>query len=73
MTPVDEEQRFALEARGVPTADAERLIVAGFLGEVLERVPVPSAIPALKASIAAKLTRQRALEAASDESELETV
>ncbi len=73
VTPVDEEQRFALEARGVPTADAERLIVAGFLGEVLERVPVPSAVPALKASIAAKLTRQRALEAASDESELETV
>ena len=62
-----------LETRGVPTADAERLIVAGFLGEVLDKVPVPSAVPALKASIAAKLARQRELDAASDDSELETV
>jgi len=38
--PVDEDQRFYLESRGVPTAVAERLIVAGFFAEVLEQLPV---------------------------------
>ena len=37
--PVDEEQRFYLESRGVPTDVAERLIVAGFFDEVLVRFP----------------------------------
>ena len=72
VSPVDEEQRFYLEARGVPTAEAERLIVAGFLGEVLESVPVQSAVPALRSAIAAKLARQRELEAAA-EPEMESV
>lgn len=63
VSPVDEEQRFYLEARGVPTEEAERLIVAGFLGEVLANIPVPSAAPALKLAIADKLARQRELEA----------
>jgi len=63
VSPVDEEQRFYLESRGVPTEDAERLIVAGFLGEVLADIPVPSAGPALKQAIADKLARQRELDA----------
>ena len=37
--PVDEEQRFYLESRGVPPLAAEQLIVAGFFDEVLERLP----------------------------------
>ena len=37
--PVDPEQRFYLESRGVPTAEAERLIVAGFFDDVLSRFP----------------------------------
>ncbi|MEJ5255478.1 MAG: Fe-S cluster assembly protein SufD, partial [Acidimicrobiales bacterium] len=41
--PVDEEQRFYLESRGVPTAVAERLIVSGFFDEVLSQLPVPAA------------------------------
>ena len=64
VSPVDEEQRFYLESRGVPTDEAERLIVAGFLGEVLANIPVPSAAPALKLAIANKLARQRELESA---------
>lgn len=40
--PIDDQQRFYLEARGVPPRVADRLIVAGFLAEVLERSPVPS-------------------------------
>lgn len=62
VSPVDDEQRFYLESRGVPTAEAERLIVAGFLGEVLADIPVPSAAPALRHAIAEKLARQRELD-----------
>jgi Fe-S cluster assembly protein SufD len=38
--PVDEEQRYYLESRGVPPAVADRLIVAGFFGDILDRAPV---------------------------------
>ena len=64
VSPVDEEQRFYLESRGVPTGEAERLIVAGFLDEVLEALPIPAALPALRVAVAAKLARQRLLEVA---------
>jgi Fe-S cluster assembly protein SufD len=37
--PVDEDQRFYLESRGVPTEVAERLIVSGFFDEVLDQIP----------------------------------
>ncbi|MCC6420588.1 MAG: SufD family Fe-S cluster assembly protein [Gemmataceae bacterium] len=37
--PVDEEQLFYLETRGLPRAVAEALLVEGFLGQVLDRVP----------------------------------
>lgn len=38
--PVDEDQRFYLESRGVPPRVAERLIVSGFYDEVLTQLPV---------------------------------
>jgi Fe-S cluster assembly protein SufD len=38
--PIDAEQRFYLESRGVPPEVADRLIVLGFFGEVIERLPV---------------------------------
>jgi Fe-S cluster assembly protein SufD len=56
--PVDEEQRFYLESRGVPTDVAERLIVTGFFGEVLEALPVRALIPALQRTISAKFERR---------------
>ncbi len=56
--PVDEDQRYYLESRGVPPVPAERLIVLGFFEEVLERLAVPAAVPALRAEIAAKLARR---------------
>lgn len=56
--PVDEEQRFYLESRGVPTGEAERLIVAGFLAEALEPMPVPAAAHKIRTAVAAKLARQ---------------
>jgi Fe-S cluster assembly protein SufD len=36
--PVEEETVFYLESRGIPRAEAERLIVTGFFQEVLDRV-----------------------------------
>ena len=56
--PVDAEQQFYLESRGVPTAEAERLIVAGFLDEVLESLPVTAMRKTLRSAIDAKLSLQ---------------
>ncbi len=55
--PIDEEQRFYLESRGVPTRVAERLIVAGFFAEVFDALPVSDLRPTLDAAVAAKLER----------------
>ena len=40
VSPVDEDQRFYLESRGVPTREAEKLIVRGFLQEIVSSLPV---------------------------------
>jgi Fe-S cluster assembly protein SufD len=54
--PIDEEQRFYLESRGVPTRVAERLIVAGFFAEVFDKLPASDLRPTLDAAVAAKLS-----------------
>lgn len=53
--PVDQEQLFYLECRGLPRAEAEKLLVQGFLGEVLERVPVESVRDTIEQAVLAKL------------------
>jgi Fe-S cluster assembly protein SufD len=58
--PVDEEQRFYLESRGVPSDDAERLIVSGFFDEVLARLPVAEIVPPVRSTVAAKFARREA-------------
>jgi Fe-S cluster assembly protein SufD len=58
VSPVDEDQVFYLESRGVPTGEAERLIVAGFLAEVLSSMPVNAAGHKIRTAIAAKSARQ---------------
>jgi Fe-S cluster assembly protein SufD len=58
--PIDEEQRFYLESRGVPTDEAERLIVSGFFDEVLGRSPVPAVAPLLRSTVGAKFERRAA-------------
>lgn len=40
--PVDPEQLFYLQSRGIPRAEAERLLVEGFFADVLERIPSES-------------------------------
>ncbi len=56
--PIDEDQRFYLESRGVPTAVAERLVVTGFFDQVLSKLPVTGAADALRTLVAGKLDRQ---------------
>jgi len=55
--PIDEDQRYYLEARGIPTEVAERLIVLGFFDEIIERTPLAGLRPRLLAGVAAKLRR----------------
>jgi Fe-S cluster assembly protein SufD len=52
--PVDQSQMFYLGSRGVPETAAERLIVLGFMDDVLGRFPVEGALPWLRAALAAK-------------------
>jgi len=57
--PIDEEQRFYLESRGVPPLMAERLVVAGFFADVLSRMPAPKPVmQAVSAAIEDRLDRQ---------------
>jgi Fe-S cluster assembly protein SufD len=56
--PVDEDQRFYLESRGVPTAAAERLIVGGFFDEVLDDLPVPALAPEVRSRLGVLLDRK---------------
>lgn len=53
--PIDEQQRFYLESRGVPPAVAERLVVAGFFTEVLNQIPVAPLVAMLRGRITDKL------------------
>ncbi|MEO5839967.1 MAG: Fe-S cluster assembly protein SufD [Acidimicrobiales bacterium] len=57
--PVDEDQRFYLESRGLHPSRAERFIVAGFFDEVLHALPVAAARPLVAAAITAKLGEER--------------
>jgi len=41
--PVDEDQRYYLESRGVEPERAEQLIVAGFFDSIADQVPIPGA------------------------------
>ena len=53
--PVDEEQLFYLESRGIAKADAEDMLVHAFLGQVLDRVPDEALREELAAAVDAKL------------------
>jgi Fe-S cluster assembly protein SufD len=53
--PIDEDQRFYLESRGVRPEVAERLVVLGFFDEVLAQLPAHELNDDLRARVAAKL------------------
>ena len=53
--PVEEEQMFYLQSRGVPDDVAERLIVEGFFAETLDALPLQSAVPMVRRALHEKL------------------
>lgn len=55
--PVSPEELFYLESRGIPAKEAERLIVAGFFQEVLDRITLEEVREAATAAIADELER----------------
>ena len=57
VSPVDVEQRFYLESRGVPTVVAERLLLEGFFAEVVAAAPHPEVASRLRRGLVAKLDR----------------
>ena len=60
--PVDEDQRYYLESRGVPPGRAEQLIVLGFFDDIVERSPVPSATGRLRREVGLRLAGALGLE-----------
>jgi Fe-S cluster assembly protein SufD len=53
--PIDADQRFYLESRGLPPEVAERLVVLGFFDEVIAQVPVADLADELRARVADRL------------------
>ncbi|HEX2738566.1 MAG TPA: SufD family Fe-S cluster assembly protein, partial [Acidimicrobiia bacterium] len=53
--PIDDDQLYYLESRGVTPEDAERLIVLGFFEDVFERLPVPSMVAGLRRDVSQKV------------------
>lgn len=53
--PVDREQLYYLQSRGIPAEEAERMLVDGFFAEVLERVPSERLLRRVRAVLEAKL------------------
>jgi len=52
---LDDEELFYLMSRGIPREAATRLVVLGFLGEVLDRLPLPDVVAELREAIAEKV------------------
>jgi Fe-S cluster assembly protein SufD len=55
--PVDEDAIFYLTSRGIPRAEAERLIVSGFFQEVLDRVKIDEVRKGAEQAIQDELAR----------------
>ena len=53
--PIDDDQLYYLESRGIPPAEAERLIVLGFFEDVFHRLPVASLVGPLRRTVIEKI------------------
>ena len=60
VSPVDEDQRFFLESRGIPTGVAERLLLEGFFEDVAAAAPHPAVAEMLREALAERLDRRTA-------------
>jgi Fe-S cluster assembly protein SufD len=54
---LDDEELFYIMSRGVSRHEAERLVVFGFFGEVLERLPIPTVVHELREAIERKIRK----------------
>jgi Fe-S cluster assembly protein SufD len=54
--PIDPEQRFYLESRGLQPEIAERLVVLGFFDEVLSQLPALDLVGELRSRVATRLS-----------------
>jgi Fe-S cluster assembly protein SufD len=61
--PVDEDTMFYIQSRGIPPAEAQKLVVWGFFQEVLDRVALPEIRRGIEAAIATELDRTKPGEA----------
>ncbi len=68
--PIDEDQRYYIESRGVAPDVAEGLIVQGFFDHIIDRGPIPAVTPLLKREVHARLNvafgNRRAVRAVDD-------
>ncbi len=55
--PIDDDQRFYLESRGIRPEIAERLVVFGFFADVIDRLPAAAQPDALRRKVGEKLVR----------------
>ncbi len=53
----DDEQLFYLRSRGVPEAEARRLVVHGFFNDLIRKIAVPEIEESLKATVEAELEK----------------
>ncbi|MDQ3914700.1 MAG: Fe-S cluster assembly protein SufD [Actinomycetota bacterium] len=64
VSPVEEEHLFYLMSRGIDRVTAQKLVVFGFFGEVLDRIRLPQVREDLSDAIAAKVEGTQRLEVA---------
>jgi Fe-S cluster assembly protein SufD len=64
VSPVEEEHLFYLMSRGIDRITAQKLVVFGFFGEVLDRIRVPSVRDELSSAITKKVEGEQRLEVA---------
>lgn len=57
--PIDADQLYYLESRGIAPAEAERLIVLGFFDDVFDRLPSGALTRSLRAAVVDKLEHRR--------------
>jgi Fe-S cluster assembly protein SufD len=57
---LEDHHLFYLMARGIPMAEARRLVIRGFFGQLISRIAVPDLQDRITASIEAELTREPA-------------
>jgi Fe-S cluster assembly protein SufD len=61
--PIDDDQLYYLESRGIEPDEAERLIVLGFFDDVFARLPVGALTSGLRRSVVDKLEHRHGREA----------